>query len=92
MPIGIYDDHRPFTCHKVSLRKYDAVYLFSDGFVDQTGGPNKKCYKSKYFKKLLVSVQDKSMDGQKHILEKTMKDWKGSHEQIDDILVMGIRV
>ncbi len=92
MPLGIYDDHQPFTCHNLHLQKNDTLYLFSDGYVDQTGGPKRKSYKSKYFKELLLSIQDKGMADQKLILETTLEEWRGGNEQIDDILVMGIRV
>ena len=97
MPIGIQivekiADLPSFTNHKIKLSKGDTIYMFSDGFVDQFGGPNGKKFKSKQFKQLLVDIQEKNMTEQKAILDKTIEDWKGDLEQIDDILVMGIRI
>jgi serine phosphatase RsbU (regulator of sigma subunit) len=93
MPIGIYDYQvRPFTNHKLKLKKNDSVYLFSDGYVDQLGGPLRKTFRSRRFRKLLLEIREKSMSDQKQILMDTLKEWQGEVEQIDDILVMGIRV
>jgi serine phosphatase RsbU (regulator of sigma subunit) len=80
-----------FTHHEVQLEKGDSVYLFTDGYHDQFGGPNHKKFMMRNFKKLLLSIQDKTMNEQKTILEDTMKEWKGDTDQIDDILVMGVR-
>ena len=67
------------------------MYIFSDGYSDQFGGKRNKKFMMYNFKKLLLSIQDKTMNEQKTILETTMKKWKGDTEQIDDILVMGVR-
>ena len=93
MPIGIYD-HKvlPFTNQKIKIKKNDALYLFSDGFVDQLGGPLRKTFRSKKFRNLLLEVQNKPMEDQKHILNDTLEAWQGDVEQIDDILVIGIRL
>ncbi|HIO72743.1 MAG TPA: hypothetical protein EYN38_06510, partial [Flavobacteriales bacterium] len=80
-----------FTHHEVQLEKGDSVYLFTDGYHDQFGGPKNKKFMMKNFKKLLLSIQDETMEKQKTILETTMAEWKGDIEQIDDILVMGVR-
>lgn len=92
MPIGIYDEHRSFTCNELKLNAGDCIYLFSDGYVDQIGGPNKKSFKSRYFRQLLAGIHDKAITEQRDILEKNMDDWMGSLEQIDDILVLGFRI
>ena len=97
MPIGIQivekiADLPSFTNHEIKLTKGDTIYLFSDGFVDQFGGPNGKKFKSKQFKQLLIDIQEKNMTEQKAILDKTIESWKGDLEQVDDILVMGIRI
>jgi uncharacterized protein YwgA len=67
------------------------VYIFSDGFADQLGGPRGKKFLSRKFKETLLQIQDKSMDMQKTILNKILEDWQGNLEQVDDILVFGIR-
>lgn len=93
MPIGIYEtENRPFTNQEVKLEKGDSFYLFTDGYVDQIGGPKRKSFKSKYLRDLLLSIHEKDMEEQKIILEQRIEEWRGEVEQIDDILVMGIRV
>jgi len=93
MPIGIYEqEFVPFTNHSIKLQKDDGIYLFSDGYVDQLGGPLRKTFRVKKFRKLLVEIQDQSMESQKQLLLQNLKDWQGDVEQIDDILVMGIKI
>ncbi len=91
-PIGIHLKEKPFTSHTIPLQDNDVLYLFSDGYVDQFGGEKNIKFKAKRFKELLLSVCSKSMFEQKEILEKTFSDWKLHHEQLDDVLVMGIEV
>ena len=91
-PVGFHEDNeKPFTHHEVQLEKGDTVYIFSDGYQDQFGGPKGKKFKMVKFKKLLLSIQGQTMHEQKDILEDTMRKWQGDQEQVDDILVMGIR-
>ena len=91
-PVGFFTgEQKPFTHHEITLEKGDTLYVFSDGYHDQFGGPKDKKFMIKNFKKLLLSIQDKSMNEQKTILEETMAEWKGDTEQIDDILVIGVR-
>ena len=91
-PIGIYVESKPFTNHTIDLQKGDAIYIFSDGYFDQFGGPQAKKFMIKRFKQLLLSIQDKNMQQQKEHLDKTIEDWKGNEGQVDDILVIGIKV
>ena len=92
-PIGSFSDNQQlYQNHSVKLSKGDTVYLFSDGFADQFGGPQGKKFRYKQFKQLFLSINDKSMDEQKLILETTLSDWKGSMEQIDDVIVIGTRL
>jgi serine phosphatase RsbU (regulator of sigma subunit) len=76
----------------IELQKDDTVYIFSDGFPDQFGGPKGKKFKYKNFKNLLLSIQGLSMDEQKAEIDKVLNNWKGKLEQLDDILVIGIRI
>ena len=91
-PVGFHmGQQKPFTHHELILEKEDTVYIFSDGYIDQFGGPKQRKFMLKNFKKLLLSIDDKTMDEQKTILKNTLAEWKGDTEQVDDILVMGVR-
>ena len=92
MPVAISDRTADFTNNVIELHKGDSFYIFTDGYADQFGGPKGKKFKYAQFKQLLLSIQSKTMDEQKEILDKTMADWKGNLEQIDDILVIGVRI
>ncbi|MCW3086565.1 MAG: protein serine/threonine phosphatase [Bacteroidetes bacterium] len=78
--------------HSMQLKKGDCVYIFSDGFADQFGGKDNKKFKSSRMQELLLSVNTKTMPEQQTILSSTFASWKGSNEQVDDILLMGVRV
>lgn len=92
IPIGEGNESRAFTLHETALHKGDCIYMFSDGYADQFGGPNGKKYKQAQLKELLLSVHTKPMGEQKNILEKTFNEWKGNLDQVDDICVMGLRI
>lgn len=92
MPVAISDRTGDFTNNVIELKKGDSLYIFTDGYADQFGGPKGKKFKYSQFKQLLLSIQDKTMQEQHDILHKTMADWKGELEQIDDILVIGVRI
>lgn len=94
MPVGIYiKENDSFTNHSIDIQKGDTLYVFSDGFIDQFGGSEGRKFLTKYFKKLLLSVQDKPMEEQKDIIENTLNDWLGyNYKQLDDILVIGIKI
>lgn len=81
-----------FSNHTLALQNGDALYLFSDGFPDQIGGPNKKKFYYPPFKELLTSIHHLDMEEQKSILDKTITEWRGERDQTDDILVMGIKI
>jgi serine phosphatase RsbU (regulator of sigma subunit) len=81
-----------FSNHTLNIEKGDVFYLFSDGFPDQIGGPNRKKFYYPPFKELLVSIHHLDMEEQKRMLDKTITDWRGERDQTDDILVMGIRI
>jgi serine phosphatase RsbU (regulator of sigma subunit) len=81
-----------FTKHEIKIDKPTMVYLFSDGYSDQFGGPDDKKFLSANLRKLLHKIHAHPLEQQKEILEKTIDEWRGVHEQTDDILVMGIRI
>ena len=80
-----------FTNHELHLQKGDTLYIFSDGYSDQFGGPDGKKFKSSSLKALLLRSQHLSMDEQKYLLDITNVKWREGHEQVDDILVIGTR-
>jgi serine phosphatase RsbU (regulator of sigma subunit) len=89
---GLTPDAQEFKNHEIELQKGDTFYLFSDGFADQFGGENSKKLMTKNFKEILVSINDKSLKDQKTFLADFFENWKGQNEQIDDILVIGVKV
>jgi len=92
-PIGYFKGlGLPFTNHSIELKKGDCVYLFTDGYADQFGGPRGKKFKYKTLSDLLSRINQKPCSEQKEILEKTFIDWKGNLDQIDDVLVIGIKI
>ncbi len=93
MPIGIYiGTEKSFTCQEISLKKNDLIYLFSDGYADQFGGPEEKKFKSGNLKELLIKIHNEPLSRQKEILGNTIENWKGDLQQIDDIMIIGVRV
>jgi len=92
MPIGIHiTSDKPFTNYEISPRDGDIIYLFSDGYADQFGGEYGKKFKYKAFRELLLSVNSRSMDEQKAIIEEEFDKWMGDIEQVDDVLIIGIK-
>jgi ligand-binding sensor domain-containing protein/serine phosphatase RsbU (regulator of sigma subunit) len=93
MPIGIHvGKEKPFTNHNLKISRGDMLYLYTDGYADQFGGPEEKKFKSVTFRQLLLDIHNKPLEEQSQILDKTLEDWRGNLSQIDDILVMGLRV
>lgn len=80
-----------FTSHKIKLYKDDMIYLFTDGYADQFGGPESKKYKFRRFRHTLLTIHKLSLESQKVYLEQAIEEWRGKIEQIDDILVIGIK-
>jgi len=92
MPVGIHDRMENFTLHEMEIQKGDILYLFSDGFADQFGGPENKKLQYINFKKILLKHCTELMEEQKLNLTKALEDWQGNCDQIDDILVIGIKI
>ncbi|MBK6835889.1 MAG: SpoIIE family protein phosphatase [Bacteroidetes bacterium] len=88
---GLTEDNQIFDQHEITLNKGDVFYLFSDGFADQFGGVNKKKLMTKKFKEILVEISTMEIKAQQKYLHDFMEEWKGDVEQIDDILVIGVR-
>ncbi len=93
MPVGIqYGIQKPFTRYCIPINEGDCIYMFTDGYADQFGGPKGKKFKYKTLSEKLKVISKKLMTEQKQILEQTFEDWKGDLEQVDDVLVIGIRI
>jgi phosphoserine phosphatase RsbU/P len=93
MPVGIHpNDDQDFTNHRIKLRDGDRLYMFSDGYVAQFGGEQNKTFKTKRFQEALMDVQNKPMLEQGLFLDKTIQNWQGDCEQVDDMLVIGIQI
>ena len=93
MPVGkSHDDSGVFTFNEVSLEKGDMIYTFTDGYGDQFGGPDGKKFMHKQLRKIFVEVSEMPVDKQKDIINNRFEEWKGELEQVDDVLVIGVRV
>jgi serine phosphatase RsbU (regulator of sigma subunit) len=91
-PIGGFEPgDLGFTDHRIQLRKGDVVYIFSDGYADQFGGPKGKKFLYRRFRELLVEIHSQPMDRQKNLLLEALNQWRGAQEQVDDVLVIGMR-
>ncbi|HEY6159838.1 MAG TPA: tetratricopeptide repeat protein, partial [Bacteroidia bacterium] len=92
-PIGYYKgDPQPFTTHTIPLGKGDRLYLFTDGYADQFGGEQGKKFKYRQLQETLLALGDMPMREQEEKVENSFLDWKKDLEQVDDVLVIGIRV
>ncbi len=83
---------KTYTNTQIKISKGDTLYIFSDGFVDQYGGKDRKKYMSKRFKEFLISLQALSLFEQKQRIEEEFYSWKGDYDQIDDVLIIGVRI
>ncbi len=90
--VAINNEMKPFTNHEIALSKGDCIYLATDGYHDQFGGPANKKFKGKQLKDLFVSISEKPMAEQREILHNALESWRGSGEQIDDVTILGMRV
>jgi len=81
-----------FKTNVIEVEDNDMLYIFSDGYIDQFGGPDEKKFKYRRFRHLLLNNYHKPVDNQKGILKRIINSWRGQLEQVDDILVMGIRI
>ncbi len=91
-PIGKFAMSTPFTNHTIQLNNDNSIFLSSDGYPDQFGGPEGKKFKYKQFREMLLNNSSKAMKTQKEILDSTFENWKGNLEQIDDVCVIGVRI
>lgn len=91
-PVGFHSVLKPFTRQQTKINKGDIIYTFTDGFADQFGGPKGKKFKYRQLEELILSISELTMSEQKAALEKALDSWQGSLEQIDDVLVIGVKI
>ncbi|MBI3509349.1 MAG: SpoIIE family protein phosphatase [Bacteroidetes bacterium] len=91
-PIGVFDFGKPFTNHTVEVHKGDCIYLFTDGYADQFGGPAGKKFRYKTLKNLLQNISNEPMSVQGKKLDEAFEQWRGELSQIDDVCVIGVRI
>jgi serine phosphatase RsbU (regulator of sigma subunit) len=91
-PCGYHVLNKPFTSATIQLEPGDCIYTFTDGYADQFGGPKGKKFRYKQFEQLLLANAHLDMADQRTVLSKTFDEWRNSHEQVDDVLVIGVRV
>ncbi len=90
MSIGV-DFDKDFTNNHFSLQDGDVIYMFSDGYPDQFGGPNNKKFMFRRFRHLLLTIHNFPMEEQKSILRESIESWQRNNDQVDDLMVLGFR-
>ena len=91
--VGYATIQKPFTTHVIDVQKGDMIYLFTDGYTDQFGGPKNKKFMKKRLKEMLLTIHShKSMLLQCSIIEETFIEWKSDYEQTDDVTLFGVRL
>ncbi len=93
-PIGLFlgEEKKKFTNHTLQLQKGDFIYIFSDGYADQFGGPYGRKFMAIPFRVLLMDIHREPIAKQKEILNTTIEEWRGVLDQVDDILVIGLKI
>lgn len=93
-PIGynIFDEPKKYTTQTIDVQKGDILYIFSDGYADQFGGPKGKKLMAGKFREILIEASKLPITKQKEFLNNIIEDWKGPHEQVDDMLVIGVAI
>lgn len=92
MPVALYRQMLEFENNELELKKGDKLYIFSDGFVDQFGGPKGKKFMKKRFKETILAMYKQPMPKQRELLDKAFEEWKGNSDQLDDVVVIGIEI
>lgn len=92
MPVGLGEINHPFTLYTTELESGDMLYLFTDGYADQFGGDKGKKFKYVNLQKLLLEISVRPVEEQARLLQEHFEKWRGGLEQVDDVMVIGIRV
>jgi len=91
-PCGFFPDPQPFTLKEMELMEGDIIYTTTDGYPDQFGGKKGKKFRYKALEEMLAQNSDLPFEKQREILNTTIEDWKGRLDQVDDILVIGVKI
>lgn len=91
MPVGLGETEKPFQLHTIQVNKGDALYLYSDGYADQFGGPNGKKFKYKMLQAEILKHAHLPFSEQMKRMDEVFENWKGQLEQVDDVLLVGMR-
>jgi serine phosphatase RsbU (regulator of sigma subunit) len=93
MPIGQHIiEEKDFRNHNIQVAKGDCFYIFSDGVPDQFGGKEGKKFLSRQMKSMFCEIHKHSMEKQKEMIDKILADWMEGFEQVDDMIIMGVRI
>ncbi|MDA3891825.1 MAG: response regulator [Salinivirgaceae bacterium] len=92
MPLSHYAIMNDFSSHEIEILPNDLIYLSTDGYIDQSGGQNLKKFKSGQFKETLVRYHKHPLEIQKQMLQETFDNWKGNNDQVDDIIIVGLKL
>jgi serine phosphatase RsbU (regulator of sigma subunit) len=92
MPVAIHQHMEPFTNHILELHEGDMMYIFSDGYPSQFGGPEGKKLMNKNFRAIILEMKDLPMNEQRDRIEQQFVSWQGNYEQVDDVLVIGLKI
>ncbi|MFK8038240.1 MAG: PAS domain S-box protein [Crocinitomicaceae bacterium] len=90
--VGYSSNKMPFTLNEIEVKEGDSIYLYSDGYMDQFGGPRNKKFMKKRFRELLFSLHHLPIQEQHTQIDQILKDWQGDTEQTDDITILGVRL
>ena len=90
--IGYYSKGTLFETTNLEIKKGDSLYMFSDGYVDQLGGESLKKFLPRRFRTLLTEINNKPMNERKEILIREFNKWRGDYQQVDDIMVLGLKM
>jgi len=89
---GQYLENKVFTTEKIQLAKGDTIYMFTDGYADQFGGPSGKKLKMNRMQNILDDIHKRDMDEQYRVMKQNFDLWKGTTPQIDDVLMIGVKI
>ena len=90
-PVGLSIENAPFVTNRIQYTDKDVFYMYSDGYVDQFGGPNEKKMKYKKLVELILDFQSIPIISQKKAFEEAFENWKGKIEQVDDVCLIGVQ-